>query len=245
MYRAALRDGEAPEGKNPFDRFRLIKKSRPDRPKLTAEQVRALEEVDLGGRGPGAPPAARSRDYFLFSFYSAGVRFTDVALMRRSNVRVVKEDGPDGERRRGLVVSYVMGKTKKRQTVRADPKALPVVEAYLGRKAGGDDPLLFPMLDQGKYDLSDPEDLVAMDGMASGRMNASEVKRRPRWLARVPLLTYTKRRKVQVPLPPPMPNKAGRPLSRMNQRLTQNPWWALLDANRVRVVSRAGPRNVP
>ena len=158
-YYAALREGEAPEGRNPFDRFTLIKKSAPDRPKLTAEQVRAIEEVDLGGRGPTAPIAARVRDYFLFSFYAAGVRFTDVALMRRSNVQVV-EEADNGERGRVVLVSYVMGKTGKRQTVRTDPKAVEIVEAYTARDASGDDPLLFPMLDQDKYDLGHPEGLV-------------------------------------------------------------------------------------
>ena len=154
-YNAAVRDGEAPEDRNPFDRFQLIKKNAPDRAKLTAGQVRALEEVDLGERGPGGTLAARVRDYFLFSFYSAGARFTDVALMRWSNVTVV-----EGEGGAGVVVSYVMGKTQKRQTVRADPRAVPIVDAYLCRGASGDDPLLFPMLDQDKYDLSDPEGLV-------------------------------------------------------------------------------------
>ena len=159
-YYAALREGEAPEGRNPFDRFTLIKKNAPDRPKLTAAQVRAIEEVDLGGHGPSAPLVARVRDYFLFSFYAAGVRFTDVALLRRSNVRVVEEEVDGGEHRRVVVVSYVMGKTGKRQTVQADPKAADIVEAYLARDVAGNDPLLFPMLDQRKYDLSDPEGLV-------------------------------------------------------------------------------------
>ena len=160
-YYAALREGEAPKGRNPFDLFTLIKKNAPDRPKLTAEQVRAIEEADLGGHGPDASLAARARDYFLFSFYTAGARFTDVALMRHSAVQLVEEEGPDGESRRVPVVSYVMGKTGKRQTVKADPKATAIVESYLGRGATGEDPLLFPMLDQDKYDLEDPEQLVA------------------------------------------------------------------------------------
>ena len=160
-FYAALREGEAGAGQNPFERFTLIKKNAPDRPKLTAAQVEALEAVELGGEGPQAPLVARVRDYFLFSFYAAGVRFTDVALMRRSNVRLVGEEGEEGESHRVAVISYVMGKTGKRQTVRADAKATRIVEAYLNRDAAGDDPLLFPMLDQDKYDLTDPAALVS------------------------------------------------------------------------------------
>ena len=154
---AAVREGEFPQERNPFARFKLIKKNAPDRPKLTAEQVEALERVDLGGRGPTAPLAARVRDYFLFSFYGAGVRFTDVALMRRSDVTVV-----EGEGGAEVVVSYVMGKAGKPATVRMAPAAAALVRPYLGRPADGDDPFLFPMLDG--YDVSTPEGLVKASG---------------------------------------------------------------------------------
>ena len=158
---AAIREGEFPQERNPFLRFKLIKKNAPDRPKLTAEQVAAIEGVDLGGTGPGAPLVAQVRDCFLFSFYAAGVRFTDVALMRRSNVGWA-DDG-DGER---AVLSYVMGKTGKPTTVMMAPAATPLVRAYLGRPAPGDDPFIFPLMDG--HDVSTPKALVA----ASGSQNA-------------------------------------------------------------------------
>ena len=155
---AAIREGEFAQERNPFFHFKLIRKNAPDRPKLSAEQVGALEAVDLGGRGPGAPLVARVRDAFLFSFYGAGVRFTDVALMRRSNVAVVEGEGGGPQ----AVVSYVMGKTGKPTTVRMDPAAVPIVRAYLARAADGDDPYLFPFLDG--YDVSTPEGLVKASG---------------------------------------------------------------------------------
>ena len=158
---AAMREGEFPQERNPFLRFKLIKKNAPNRPKLTAEQVMAVERVDLGGSGPGAPLVAQVRDCFLFSFYGAGVRFTDVALMRRSNVRVV-----EGEGEARVTLSYVMGKTGKPTTVRMAPAATPLVQAYLEREAPGDDPFLFPLLDG--HDVSTPEALVK----ASGSQNA-------------------------------------------------------------------------
>lgn len=158
VFYAAIREGAFPQERNPFFRFKLVKKNAPDRPKLTAEQVRALEDVDLGGRGPGAPLAARVRDYFLFSYYAAGVRFTDVALMRRSNVREVETAGGGPE----VVVSYVMGKTGKPAVVRMDPAGAPLVRAYLARGADGPDPYLFPILEG--YDVSTPEGLVNASG---------------------------------------------------------------------------------
>ena len=155
---AAIREGEFPQERNPFVRFKLIRKNAPDRPKLSAEQIDALERVELGGRGPAAPLVARVRDYFLFSFYAAGVRFTDVALLRRSNVVVT--EGADDEAE--VIVSYVMGKTGKRTTVRTDPAAVELLRPYLDRPATGDDPYLFPMLDG--YDVSTPEALVKASG---------------------------------------------------------------------------------
>lgn len=153
-FYAAIREGEFPQEKNPFFRFKLIAKNAPDRPKLTAEQIAAIGAVDLGGTGPGAPLVARVRDYFMFAFYGAGVRFSDVALMRRSNVTLTSGDGE----RTQATISYVMSKTGKPTTVRLHPDAVPLVRAYMERSAPGADPYLFPMLD--RYDVSTPEGLV-------------------------------------------------------------------------------------
>ena len=155
---AAIREGHLAQEKNPFFQFTPVRPNRPDRPKLTADQIRAMEAVDLGGRGPSAPLTARARDAFLFSFYAAGVRFTDVALMRRSNVVEVEDD--DGEFQ--VFVSYTMGKTQKPVTVRINPSGVDLVRAYLERPTEGDDPFVFPMMDG--YDLSTPEKLVKASG---------------------------------------------------------------------------------
>ncbi len=155
---AAIREGHLAQEKNPFFQFTPVRPNRPDRAKLTAEQVRALEAVDLGGRGPTGPLLARVRDYFLFSFYAAGVRFTDVALMRRSNVVEVADD----EGRSQLVVSYVMGKTGRPISVRVNPAGADLVRAYAEREAEGDDPFLFPLMDG--RDVSTPEALVKSSG---------------------------------------------------------------------------------
>ena len=158
IFYAAIKEGLVPQEKNPFFQFSPVRPNRPDRPKLTAEQVRAVEAVDLGGRGPSGPLVARVRDAFLFSFYSAGVRFTDVALMRRSNV--VEAAGEDGEPQ--IIVSYTMGKTQKPFTVRLNPAGVGLVRSYLTREAEGGDPFLFPMMDG--YDVSTPEKLVQASG---------------------------------------------------------------------------------
>lgn len=62
---AAIREGHVAQEANPFFRFKLVRAGSPDRAKLTAEQIAAIETVDLGGRGSKAPLVAQARDYFL------------------------------------------------------------------------------------------------------------------------------------------------------------------------------------
>lgn len=165
---ASIRDGQFPQEKNPFFQFKLIRPNPPDRAKLTAEQILAIEDIDLGGRGPSAPLLARVRDYFLFSFYAAGIRFTDVAQMKCENVVEVVED--DGNR--AFVVSYTMGKTGRRVAVRLHPNATSLVEAYLKGENGAPKDgaeYLFPIL-TGR-DVSTPEKLVNASGSQNALVN--------------------------------------------------------------------------
>ena len=154
LYRRAIREGHAAQESNPFFQFNPRKATRSERPKLTVEQVQALEALSLGLGGPDGSALRRTRDLFLFSLYGAGVRFGDVAEMTRGAIRET-ETPP--------VLSYTMGKTRKRQTVLLLPQSIEIIRPYLVKadgspKAPGD--LLFPLLDG--YDLS----------TAAGRVNA-------------------------------------------------------------------------
>lgn len=158
---AAIREGLFSQEKNPFFQFTPIRANKPERAKLTAEQIRALETVELGGRGPSAPSLARVRDYFLFSFYTAGARYSDVASMTCENV--VSVDGEDGQPE--TLISYTMGKTDKAITVRLGQSGADLVSGYLVRadgsaKGAGDH--LFPILDG--YDVSTRELFVKASG---------------------------------------------------------------------------------
>ncbi len=163
---AAIRDGQFPQEKNPFFQFKLIRPNSPNRAKLTAEQIRAIEDIDLGGIGPSAPLLARVRDYFLFSFYGAGIRFTDVAQMKCENVALVTDSERD------YVVSYTMGKTGRRVAVRMHPKGAELMRAYLvdvyGAPKDGAE-YLFPIL--AGRDVSTPEKLVNASGSQNALVN--------------------------------------------------------------------------
>ena len=183
-YRRAIREGLVPRESDPFFAYTPGRAQRPERPKLTVEQLRAIERLDLGPNGAGASLDARTRDAFLFSLYAAGIRFGDVAGLRCGDVT----QDPDAEG--ALRLTYRMGKTKKRVAVRLIPQAAAIARAYATDADGAPKPpdaFLFGMLDG--YDLSTPKGMLS----AVASQNALTNK----YLKRVAKLAATE----EVPMP--------------------------------------------
>jgi len=152
-YNRAVRHGVVSASDSPFPNYKPPRVEKPDRAKLTADQVQAIEALDLGPAGPGGSGLAKVRDWFLFSLFAQGMRFSDVVQLRRSNV--VRAEGEDGGAWR---VRYRMGKSRKLNDVLLVPQALAILEPYLDRDVQGeDDPYLFDALD--RYDTTTPEGL--------------------------------------------------------------------------------------
>ena len=115
----------------------------------------AIEALDLGARGPDGSLMARVRDAFLFSLYAAGVRFGDVARLRRRNV--VEDDGV-------LRLSYAAGKTGKRTSVLLLEPAVAVLAPYLVREDGPQRTGRLPVPDPGRAPQRRPYDLTTPEG---------------------------------------------------------------------------------
>ena len=96
--------------------------------KLTLEQVHTIENIKLFGRDDLA------RDIFLFSFYTHGMRFGDVAMLKLVSI---KEDR----------LKYKMGKNAKLKEIILHDKLKVLIEKYKHNK-----PYLFPAL------LEEPKD---------------------------------------------------------------------------------------
>jgi integrase len=143
-YNRAIRHGIVAASDSPFPAYKPPRAERPERTKLTAAQVAAIEGLDLGPAGPHGSPAAKARDLFLFSFYTRGTRFSDVLQLRRRSV--TREEDGEGVTYR---LRYRMGKTKRRVAVLLVPQALAIIEPYLQRDGAADDPgaFLFDTLD--------------------------------------------------------------------------------------------------
>src|SRR5690606_15311182 len=69
IVRQAEKDGQV--DRNPFRLYDLPKAKRPDRRKLSIEEVQKLEVLDLENG------LALARDAFVFAFYARGMRFSD------------------------------------------------------------------------------------------------------------------------------------------------------------------------
>ncbi|WP_266363074.1 tyrosine-type recombinase/integrase [Tellurirhabdus rosea] len=129
----AIRHGVIGYDMNPFRMYR-IKEGKPRKDRLADDEVESFASVELALN----TIIWHTRNYWMFAYYSAGVRFSDVASLRWSNI--VQQ--PDGR----VYVSYDMQKTGKYHTVLLPKKALAILNLYEHRRAMGDTALVFPIL---------------------------------------------------------------------------------------------------
>ena len=98
---------------------------------------------------PHPSPLALTRDLFLFSFYTRGMAFVDMAYLRCDNI----SDG---------MIHYVRRKTRQEIMIRVEPEIERIVERY----ADGERPYVFPIL-KGE----NPEEIYAEYRIAASYYN--------------------------------------------------------------------------
>jgi integrase/recombinase XerD len=95
---------------------------------LSPEQVKHIEGLELE---PGTD-VWHVRNYFLFSMYNAGIRFTDFATLKWSNI-------VDGR------LTYKMGKNDKSKSISQTGKALKILDYYRTDQSAPDE-YIFPII---------------------------------------------------------------------------------------------------
>ncbi len=79
---------EAEENKmlnhNPFDKYKLPPRQKTKKDALTYEQIKAIERLDLDLNSD----LYHVRNYFMFSFYNAGIRFGDLCRLKWKNFKL-------------------------------------------------------------------------------------------------------------------------------------------------------------
>jgi site-specific recombinase XerD len=128
--------------RNPFENYSLPSYQKSEKKALSIEQIKKLEELDL----KQGSDLWHARNYFLFSFYNAGIRFGDLISLKRENII-------DGR------LKYVMSKTKgnrkpKWKNIQLLPQALKILALYDYENRSPNE-FLFPIVDT-RRDLSNP-----------------------------------------------------------------------------------------
>lgn len=105
-----------------------FKESGGEKRKLGAEEIQALQGLEL----EGGSPAWRARSYWMFSMYLGGMRFRDVAQLKVGAIQ-------DGR------LSYKMSKTGKHKNIDIPPAAMEIVNFY-NTDLSDPDERVFPIL---------------------------------------------------------------------------------------------------
>ncbi len=133
IYYKAIEKGYVDQNKNPFFTFRL-KLNNPVKDRLNEQEIQKIELLDLKGDNI----VENIRDAFLFSFYNAGIRISDLLQLTWDNIQEGK-------------LVYKMFKTNKVHSMKLKEKPLAILEKYKGRGES----FIFPFFSD-KYDYSDP-----------------------------------------------------------------------------------------
>lgn len=154
VFRAILRraievDNMMPMEKNPFLTFK-IKGIKTEKEKLDADEINRIKNLDL----PQGSLIWNCRNYFLFSFYCAGIRVGDFIQLRWVNI------SNDGR------IHYQMGKNHKvRDLILVEP-AKQILEFYSHPKVKPTDyifPILDPNADYAKAITQEEKDVLPSD----------------------------------------------------------------------------------
>lgn len=158
LYNRAISEGIIDEKNYPFGGDNIsIKLSSGNKIGLTEEEIRMIEEMEF----KQGTSIWHTKNIWLFSFYFAGVRVSDVLSLKWSDIK--------NER-----LYYEMSKNDKPVSLKIPEKALAIIELYIKDKNSADD-YIFPYLKEANQD--DPEDIFRKSRNASRLLN--------KWLKRI------------------------------------------------------------
>ncbi len=115
---------------NPFLGYKYTREVSTTKEKLNENEINKIEQLELEKNST----IWHCRNYFLFSFYLAGIRAGDLVQLRWRNVT------PDGR------LEYRMKKTKKDRSLFLHEKARNILSLYYKEEANPND-YIFPLLD--------------------------------------------------------------------------------------------------
>lgn len=114
---------------NPFLGFKYNRPKNSEKEKLSLDEITAIENLELEQDSL----IWHCKNYFLFSFYLAGIRAGDLIQLRWSNIT------GDGR------LEYRMGKTQKDRSIHLHPKAKAILQHYY-KEVNKPTDYIFPLL---------------------------------------------------------------------------------------------------
>ena len=151
LYNRAIKKGIVDRKLYPFgsDKIR-IKFPETEKVGLTVEEVKAIEGLEYLSQ-----KEYHARNVWLFSFYLAGIRVSDVLRIRWSDIY-------DGR------IHYRMNKNSKLLSLLLPEKVIPILDFYITFKTTGDD-FVFPEMK--KANFKDAKDVYAKSKTATKKFN--------------------------------------------------------------------------
>jgi site-specific recombinase XerD len=137
IYYAAIAEQVITADKNPFFVYKLKLDKNVRKDKLTVEEIIAIENLNLKENSL----IWDARNFFLFSFYCAGIRASDVLMLKWQNIN--KQDR----------LEYKMDKTGHHKSISLIPKAKDILKKYKPAKPLPNS-FIFPFMDA-SLDLTD------------------------------------------------------------------------------------------
>ena len=135
IFYKAIEEGKVKQEQNPFFSFKL-KLASIERSRLNLSEIEAIENLVL----KEGSLTWNVRNAFLFSFYCAGIRASDILMMKWKNV-------VDGR------LLYQMHKTKMHHSIKLVEKAKGILELYKKTDPGH---FIFPFFSN-DFDYTDPQ----------------------------------------------------------------------------------------
>jgi integrase/recombinase XerD len=133
VFRLAVNDDTI--DKDPFRANKAVKAIPKGKIKLVDKQIEDLENLSLP-EGKDKHWLINTRNYYLFSYYNAGIRVADLIQLRQRNII-------NGR------LEYEMDKTGHKKSIKLNKSALDILEIYLAPDRKESD-YLFPILDNSK-----------------------------------------------------------------------------------------------
>jgi integrase len=128
----AIREKEVSNYINPFSNFK-IEYQKTNKDKLSLVEIKRIEKTNFDKNSK----EWHTKNFFLFSFYCAGIRFGDLCMLKWKNVV---------DNRLNYTMSKIAGKNNAERSISLTGKSKKILKLYKGGNTANKEKLIFPIL---------------------------------------------------------------------------------------------------